>query len=92
MEATRQKVGDEQSSRMWMLTLSLMTGVHDWTLKDLKDPQGHFKTVIDLYKLEKVPVTVPNVRDAAGSLIHPSAYSEHFTKAMPVAAEVVMRL
>ncbi|KAG1823151.1 hypothetical protein EV424DRAFT_1538648 [Suillus variegatus] len=67
-------------------------GVHDWTLKDLKDPQGHFKTVIDLYKLEKVPVTVPNVRDAAGSLIHPSAYSEHFTKAMPVAAEVVMRL
>lgn len=67
-------------------------GVHDWTLKDLEDPQGHFKMVIDLYKLEKVPVMVPNMLDAVGNLIHPSEYSKHFTKPMPVAAEVVMRL
>ncbi|KAG1777602.1 hypothetical protein EV702DRAFT_1045344 [Suillus placidus] len=67
-------------------------GVHNWTLKDLEDPQGHFKMVIDLYKLEKVPVVVPNVQDAAGNLIHPSEYSKHFTEVMPVAAEVVMRL
>ncbi|KAG1850155.1 hypothetical protein F4604DRAFT_1934605 [Suillus subluteus] len=67
-------------------------GVNDWTLKDLEDPHGHFKMVIDLYKLDKVPVMVPNVQDAAGNLIHPSEYSKHFTKAMPVAAEVVTRL
>ncbi|KAG1892004.1 hypothetical protein F4604DRAFT_1912736 [Suillus subluteus] len=67
-------------------------GVNDWTLKDLEDPHSHFKMVIDLYKLDKVPVMVPNVQDAAGNLIHPSEYSKHFTKAMPVAAEVVTRL
>ncbi|KIK34066.1 hypothetical protein CY34DRAFT_110421 [Suillus luteus UH-Slu-Lm8-n1] len=74
------------------INFTLTGGVHDWTLKDLEDPQGHFKMVIDLYKLEKVPVMVPNVLDAVGNLIHSSEYSKHFTKPMPVAAEVVMRL
>ncbi|KAG1768395.1 hypothetical protein EDD22DRAFT_844145 [Suillus occidentalis] len=82
--ASKKTAGDDE--------VGMPKGVHDWTLKDLEDPQGHFKTVINLYKLEKVPVMVPNMLDAVGNLIHPSEYSKHFTKLMPVAAEVVMRL
>ncbi|KAG1769239.1 hypothetical protein EDD22DRAFT_843733 [Suillus occidentalis] len=82
--ASKKTTGDDE--------VGMSKGVHDWTLKGLEDPQGHFKTVINLYKLVKVPVMVLNMLDAAGNLIHPSEYSKHFTKLMPVAAEVVMCL
>ncbi|KAG2137101.1 uncharacterized protein EDB93DRAFT_1106652 [Suillus bovinus] len=53
-------------------------GVHDWKMKDMPDPHGHYHTVMDLFQLERVPVVVLNVKI--------------FTRAMPVVAEVVMRL
>ncbi|KAG1764935.1 hypothetical protein EDD22DRAFT_951390 [Suillus occidentalis] len=67
-------------------------GVHDWKLKDMPDPHGHYRTIMDCFQLETVPVVVPNVRDSDRALIHPAEYSKIFTKSMPVVAEVVMRL
>jgi len=45
-----------------------------------------------MYGIEDVPVVVPNVRDAAGVLIHPSEYSQKFTMAIPVVVDVNLRL
>ncbi|KAG1876933.1 hypothetical protein C8R48DRAFT_668951 [Suillus tomentosus] len=81
------KKGDSEVS-----TTEETRGVHDWKLKDMPDPHGHYRTVMDIFQLENVPVVVPNVRDAEGALIHPAEYSKIFTTAMPVVAEVVMRL
>ncbi|KAG1758976.1 hypothetical protein EV702DRAFT_1208311 [Suillus placidus] len=67
-------------------------GVHDLKLKDMPDPHGHFQTIMDLFHLENVPVVILNVQDADGALIHPAEYSKIFTTALPVVAEVVMRL
>lgn len=75
-----------------MTSTDQSTGVLDWKLKDMPDPHGHYRTVMDLFQLESVPVVVPNVQDADGAPIHPAEYSKIFTKAMPVVAEVVMRL
>ncbi|KAG1765860.1 hypothetical protein EV702DRAFT_1204388 [Suillus placidus] len=66
--------------------------IGDWKLKDMDDPHGHLRTVMNLYNVDNVPVVVPEVRDAAGALIHPSEYSKKFGKGSPVAVEVVMRL
>ncbi|KAG2151555.1 uncharacterized protein EDB93DRAFT_1103007 [Suillus bovinus] len=49
-------------------------------------------SVIDLHGLDDVPVVVPNVRDADGSLIHPSEYSKQLDKGTPVAVEVLLQL
>ncbi|KAG2123974.1 hypothetical protein BD769DRAFT_1389037 [Suillus cothurnatus] len=67
-------------------------GVHDWKLKDMPDPYGHYHTVMDLFQLENMPIVVLNVRDAEGALIHPAEYSKIFTTSLLVVAEVVMRL
>ncbi|KAG2099001.1 uncharacterized protein F5147DRAFT_777523 [Suillus discolor] len=64
----------------------------DTDVSDLPDPHGHYHTMMDLFHLENVPVVVPNVRDANGALIHPADYSKIFTSAMPVVAEIVMRM
>ncbi|KAG1754020.1 uncharacterized protein EDB91DRAFT_1077668 [Suillus paluster] len=64
----------------------------DWTMRDLPDPSGHFRTVLNLYNVENVPVVVPNVCDAAGSLIHPTQYGKHFASSQPAVVEVEMRL
>ncbi|KAG2124016.1 hypothetical protein DEU56DRAFT_917230 [Suillus clintonianus] len=71
---------------------SASRGASDWTLKDMPDPQGHYRSAIELYGIEDVPVVVPNIRDAAGVLIHPSEYSNKFTTAMPVVVDVNLRL
>ncbi|KAG1782948.1 hypothetical protein EV702DRAFT_1040748 [Suillus placidus] len=67
------------------------TEIRDWKLKDMDDPHGHLRTVMNLYNVDDVPVVVPEVCDAAGALIHPSEYSKKFGKGSPVAIEVVMR-
>ncbi|KAG2051083.1 hypothetical protein BDR06DRAFT_1010636 [Suillus hirtellus] len=79
------KKGDSEVS-----TTEKTRGVHDWKLKDMPNPHGHYHTVMDIFQLENVPVVVPNVRDAEGALIHPAEYSKIFTTAMPVVAEVVI--
>ncbi|KAG1888536.1 hypothetical protein F4604DRAFT_1915507 [Suillus subluteus] len=66
--------------------------MHSWTIKDMPDPHGHFQTVMDLYSLDNIPVVVPNVRDADGSLIHPSEYSNQLDNTTPVAVEVLLQL
>ena len=58
----------------------------------MPDPQGHYRSAIEMYGIEDVPVVVPNVRDAAGVLIHPSEYSQKFTMAIPVVVDVNLRL
>ncbi|KAG2131550.1 hypothetical protein BD769DRAFT_1666585 [Suillus cothurnatus] len=67
-------------------------GVEDWKLMHMPDPQGHYHTVMKIFKLDEIPVVVPNVRDADGVLIHPSEYSQKLKSGQPVAVEVVMRL
>jgi hypothetical protein len=66
--------------------------VHDWKLKDMPDPYGHYHTVMDLFQLDNVPIVILNVRDAEGALIHPAEYSKIFTTSLLVVAEVVMHL
>lgn len=61
-------------------------------MKDMPDPQGLYQSAIELYGLEDVPVVVPNVRDAAGVLIHPSEYTRKITEAVPVVVDVNLRL
>lgn len=41
--------------------------------------------VINLLGVDDVPMVVPNVRDADGSLIHPSEYSKRLDNTTPVA-------
>ncbi|KAG1788811.1 hypothetical protein EV424DRAFT_1355954 [Suillus variegatus] len=64
--------------------------VREWRMKDMLSPQGHLQMVMDLYNVDNVPIVVPNVRDAAGGLIHPSEYSKKFRQGSVVAMEVVM--
>ncbi|KAG2134228.1 hypothetical protein BD769DRAFT_1665257 [Suillus cothurnatus] len=67
-------------------------GIADWTLKDMPDPQGLYRSAIEHYALEDVPVVVPNVRDAAGLLMHPSEYTQKITGPVPVVVDVNLRL
>ncbi|KAG1743157.1 hypothetical protein EDD22DRAFT_851518 [Suillus occidentalis] len=66
--------------------------IADWTLKDMLDPQGLYQTAIELYPIEDVPVVVPNVRDSAGVLIHPSEYTQKITVPVPVVVDVNLQL
>lgn len=72
--------------------LTQRTEVREWRMKDMLSPQGHLQMVMDLYNVDNVPIVVPNVRDAAGGLIHPSEYSKKFRQGSVVAMEVVMCL
>jgi hypothetical protein len=58
----------------------------------MPDPQGLYRSAIELYGLEDVPVVVPNVRDAAGVLLHPSEYTQKITGPVPVVVDVNLRL
>ncbi|KAG1862067.1 hypothetical protein DFJ58DRAFT_912634 [Suillus subalutaceus] len=66
------------------VTLQCATGITNWTLQDIPDLHRLYQSVIELYGIEDIPVMVPNVRDAAGVLIHPSEYSQKITGAVPV--------
>ncbi|KAG1845663.1 hypothetical protein F4604DRAFT_1907997 [Suillus subluteus] len=62
-------------------------GTTEWTPKDMLDTQGLYRSAIQLYGIEDLPVIVPNVRDAAGMLIHPSEYSQKITASVTVVVE-----
>ncbi|KAG1859032.1 hypothetical protein DFJ58DRAFT_876056 [Suillus subalutaceus] len=76
-----------QCRRDQRAVLAQEEGTTDWMLKNMLDTQGLYQSAIQLYGIEDLPVIVPNVRDAAGMLIHPSEYSQKITASVTVVVE-----